>query len=204
MLSFIQGDFPKDWIPQLRDLLLSKREFTRLHLSLFYPFLPEELEKFCSKLIWGSNHYSTFVWDVPKQQETILAELGLAFNQNLHPFSSKEISDLGLTRFKEVNEGVKKQLPLHLGGELENRFATASCFYSRKPLQPTPIDIYLADSVLTAHNLYYFEGGLNTFEEVKTLIDHYGVLAAFCKRLWDEFFLGYITPAVLSELMEEL
>jgi len=205
LLNTISRPFPQYLEADLKFLLLQEKDFIRLHLSLFYPFSPVELSQYRNKLIWGSTFYSTFVWDVPLHP-IIFAEFGLSFNENISALcSSENLVSQYVSLFKShPSTQNNKPLPLHLIGELENRFASRTAQYSKKPFYPDFAGEMHADSVLTAWNIYYYQEETITIQTLKELLNRYGLLTAFSKAIWEELLFWYMTPARLDSIMAEL
>ena len=132
--------------------------------------------------------------------------MGLSFNCNLSVLCNKEYLLLKYqARFNPfLGRKLKAGPPLHLTGELEDRFATRSAQYSKKPMAPDFAGALHADTVLAAWNLYYYQDEITTVGTLKRLLLQYGELAAFSKSLWDELLIRFMTPVRLDEIMAQL
>jgi hypothetical protein len=184
-------------------ILLDHPEFTRLHLSLYYPFTLDDLVKYRDRLIWGSIRYTTFVWDI-KQEPIEFAEVGLSFNVNLFMLCTEEefviARQIGIEQ--DLNSTITRRLPLHLAGELEDRYATTimAPHIQRPFLEHFDVD-QKAEDILIAHDLYYSRDINPNAETLKTLIQKYGLLAAYSKALWDQFLMEYMNEEMVREIM---
>ena len=59
-----------------------------------------------------------------------------------------------------------------------------------------------AEDILIAHDLYYSQDIKPDAETLKSLIEKYGLLAAYSKILWEEFLIGYVNEEMIYEIME--
>lgn len=202
LLHAIHEKFPEHLVAETRALLLTEPEFVRLHLSLFYPFSFMQLEEYRSKLIWGSIKYSTFVWNI-SSEPLQFAEIGLSFNKNIFVLYSEE-EFLRLKGEEQYINKLKMTLPLGLAGELEDRYATRCCGYTKSAMQVDFCGELHADSIVDAWELYYYEKEIEGIKTLKELLHTFGPLAAYCKNLYDEFLIGYFNEKRLAEIMEQL
>jgi hypothetical protein len=191
---------------EILKILLDHPEFTRLHLSLYYPFTLDDLEKYRDKLIWGSIRYTTFVWDI-KQVPIEFAEIGLSFNVNLFMLCTEEefviARQIGIEQ--DLNATVTRRLPLHLAGELEDRYATTVMApYIQKSILGHFDVGQKAEDILIAHDLYYSQDLITDSQTLKSLIVKYGLLAAYSKVLWDEFLIRYMNEEMMKTIMKSL
>jgi hypothetical protein len=196
----------KEVNPEILEILLSNPEFTRLHLSLYYPFTVDDLERYGDRLIWGSIRYSTFVWDI-KQQHIEFAEIGLSFNENFFVLCSQtEFVYRSQTRLKKNPFPILKMwLPLDLDGELHDRYSTTlMAQYIQRPFMKNYKPEKEAEEIRTAFDLYSYQEEVTTIKTMKDLIEKHGVLAAYCKSLWDELLIGYVNGEIVSEIMGKL
>lgn len=206
VLNQISRKRSKEVNPEMLQILIDNPEFTRLHLSLYYPFTRDDLEKYRDKLIWGSVRYTTFVWDI-KQKPIEFAEIGLTFNANLFTLCSEEeffhVRQIG--REQGVNSMLTIKLPLHLAGELEDRYATTiMASHLQSPLLENFDKAQMVEDIIIAHELIYSLDMNTNLEALKALLKKYHLLAAYSKGLWDEFLCNYLNQNALNEIMRHM
>lgn len=191
---------------EILQILLDNPDFTRLHLSLYYPFTKDDLEKYHDRLIWGSIRYTTFVWDI-KQEPIEVAEIGLSFNVNLFTLCSEEEFVIARQIWieQEPNSTITSKLPLHLAGELEDRYATTIMApYLQRPFLENFDPNQKAEDILVAYELYKAEGGIVGIEILKNLIERYGFLAAYSKVLWDNILSSSLDKETIDFIMNRI
>ena len=186
------------------EILLDYPEFTRLHLSLYYPFTLDDLRKYGDRLIWGSARYTTFVWDI-KQEPIEFAEVGLSFNVNLFMLCTEEEFVLArqMGRQQDVTSPLTRKLPLHLAGELEDRYATTIMApYIQRPFLENFDVNHKAEDILIAHELYNSNNITPNAETLNALIQKYGLIAAYSKTLWNDYLIEYMNEEMVKTIME--